>query len=257
MNKIYAPDPHEIFTNIEYTHPQYHNFPSNSNQEYISEDFLRYADVYIQRFLNKALWFPLSRYNFSLFRSKHNDKSRLIVWEIKFISSILHEILNVTENTTVYPCNYFQGRPLWKLSTKLYPDAEYTLSLNYEDVAVGFLGFDFISDKEVFISQVQSSFITNINNNFKSKNHLLDWFKWRCVLLDFLEDYLQQNNFSWNVILQSAINNKHWKNKIWETQDQTTLRRDRLRISYDNLACDMWYIHEIDGKNGPSFMKSF
>jgi len=227
---------------------------------------LRDAEKYIKRYASdeNIFWNP-EHYNFSLFKGIDEKKNSIILFEMNVVSRTINSVLWISPDTKLRDVKstflwrskldddqvYRKAQKIWVLNTNIYPDAPYVLSLNYQDFPIGYISFDIIWDI-IYIQQIQASDIMDKYLSFESwRNHLLQWFDWRKVLITFFEDYLRDNGFSWIVVIQAGENNMYHNTTESDDIEKDSKRKaqnSRIRNSYNSTAEELNYnirVHSV------------
>lgn len=226
---------------------------------------LRDAEKYIRRYTTdeNIFWNP-EHYNFSLFKGIDEKKKSIILFEMNIVSRTINSILWISPDTKLRDVKssflwksklskdeaYKKSQKIWVLNTNIYPDAPYVLSLNYQDFPIGYISFDIVWNT-IYIQQIQASDIMDQYLSFESwRNHLLQWFEWRKVLVTFFEDYLRNKGFSWTVVIQAGENNMYHNTKEdddIEKENKRKAQNSRIISSYNNTATDLNYEMRVKG----------
>jgi len=254
MLKFELPYPEEVFPWVIYSSNWRKAFSRQWEIPNIPYDAIfRDAWVYIENFqTSDNLPFDVNKYNFSMFQANNlTDINSMHHWYIRFLTETVNTILGLPRETQVSTLPQFKNKKkvdheLWLLWVEIYPDTEYMISLNYEDFAVGFLGFSVTQDWNIDIVQLQSWKIVDETQTFSQKHHYLDWFEWTKVLVSFFEDYLKKKWFTWKIIIQCSENNWKFKEDNQLSDDPET-RAKQIRINdwllknYNPTAQALWY----------------
>lgn len=259
--------PEEFFPHASYSHNDGRFWLWNNNSRDVTDWPLFYnAWEYIQKFRyqdqqwkDEQIFWNLSDYNFSIFQS--NDSRApwtRIGWYIKFHSIVVNNLIWIPPETPIKEARKKVhlrtlniNDPIWILRTEVMPDADFMVSINFQDTPIGFLGFDIESDGNIKIKQIQwTNVVDQARTFFSWKHHALDGFDWRSVLVTFFEDYLRQSWFQWTIVLQSSENNQYFTPKEDlaiddERRAEQEKRNKRLLKHYNPTAKKLWYKRDI------------